>query len=81
MAQAAEPQNETDKSTMSNVDRDDKNKCSEMVNSNDNVSDINQVDGDMGRINTLQPVVVVKYGCKKCTKICYTESGYHTHLF
>ena len=51
LAQAAEPQNESFKSTTSNVDTGDKNKSSQMVNSNESVSDINRVDGDMGRIN------------------------------
>ena len=51
LAQAVEPQNESFKSTMSNVDTGDKNKSSQMVNSNESVSDINRVDGDMGRIN------------------------------
>ena len=50
-------------------------------NNNDSVSDTNQVDGEKGTVKNSQPVVVLKYGCKKCTKISYTESGYHTHLF
>ena len=51
------------------------------MNNNDSVSDTNQVDGEKGTVKNSQPVVVVKYGCKKCTKISYTEAGYHTHLF
>ena len=37
--------------------------------------------GEKGTVKKSDPVVIIKYGCKKCTKICYTESGYHTHLF
>ena len=81
LVQAREPENESDKSTTNNVDKGDKNKSSQTLNTNDSVSDTNQVDGEKSRVKTTQPVVIVKYGCKKCTKICFTESGYHTHLF
>ena len=81
MVQAEEPENESDMSTPNNMDTDDKNKSSETLNTNDSVSDTNQVDGEKARVKTSQPVVIIKYRCKKCTKICFTESGYHTHLF
>ena len=81
LVQAGEPENDSDKSTSNNMDRGDQNKCSQTLNTNDSVSDTNQVDGEKGRIKTSQPVVIVKYGYKKCMKICYTESGYNTHLF
>ena len=56
-------------------------KPSEQLHNNDSVSDTYQVDGEKGTVKNSQPVVVIKYGCKKCTKISYTKAGYHTHLF
>ena len=79
-----EGQNESDdsdKSTPKNVGKGDDNKGSEKINTNDSVSGTNPVDGEKGTVKKSEPVVIIKYGCKKCTKICYTESGYHTHLF
>ena len=55
-------------------------KGTEKTNTNDSVSDTNVVVGEKGTVKKSDPVVIIKYGCKKCTKICYTESGYHTHL-
>ena len=54
---------------------------SEKTNTNDSVSATNVAVGEKGTVKKSDPVVIIKYGCKKCTKICYTESGYHTHLF
>ena len=81
LVQAEEPKNDSDKSKPNNVDKDDENKASEKINTNDSVSDTNPVDGEKGTFKKSEPVVIIKYGCKKCTKICYAESGYHTHLF
>ena len=63
------------------MDTGHENNTSEKLNNNDSVSDTNQVDGEKGTDKNIQPVVVLKYGCKKCTKISHTEAGYHTHLF
>ena len=81
LVQAEECKNDSDKSTLNKVDKGDENKASEKINTNDSVSDTNPVDGEKGTVKKSEPVVIIKYGCKKCTKICYTESGYHTHLF
>ena len=81
LVQAEEQKNDSDKSTPNKVDKGDENEASEQINTNDSVSDTNPVDGEECRVKKSEPVVIIKYGCKKCTKICYTESGYHTHLF
>ena len=81
LVQAEERKNDSDNSTPNNVDQGDENKASEKINTNDSVSDTNPVDGEKGTVKKSELVVIIKYGCKKCTKICYTESGYHTHLF
>ena len=79
LVQAEERKNDSDKSTPNNMDKGNENKASEKINTNDSVSDTNQVDGEKATVKKSEPVVIIKYGCKKCTKICYTESGYHTH--
>ena len=79
--EAEDRKNESDKSKPDDVLEGDEEKSSEKINTNDNVSDTNPVDGEKGTVKKSEPVVIIKYGCKKCTKICYTESGYHTHLF
>ena len=81
LVQAEEQKNDSDKSTPNKVDKGDENEASEKINTNDSVSDTNPVDGEKGTVKKSEPVVIIKYGCKKCTKKCYTESGYHTHLF
>ena len=81
LVQAEERKNDSDKSKPNNVDKGDENRASEKINTNDCVSNTNPVDGKKGTVKKSKPVVIIKYGCKKCTKICYTESGYHTHLF
>ena len=63
------------------MDTGHEDKTSEQLHNNDSVSDTNQVDGEKGTVKISQLVVVIKYGRKKCTKISYTETGYHTHLF
>ena len=73
--------NVSDKSKPDDVPEGNGEKSSEELVNKDNVSDTNAVDGEIGRSKNSEPVVVIKYGCQKCTKICYTESGYHTHLF
>ena len=79
--QAEERHNDKENSIGSNMETGHEDKPSEQLHNNDSVSDTNQVDGEKGTVKNSQPVVVIKYGCKKCTKISYTEAGYHTHLF
>ena len=81
LVQAEERKNDSNKSTQNIVHKGVDSKGSEKTNTNDSVSDTNVVDGEKGTVKKSHPVVIVKYGCKKCTKICYTESGNHTHLF
>ena len=57
-------------------ERNGEKSSDELVN-----KDTNAVDGEMGRSKKSKTVLVIKFDCQKCTKICYTESGYHTHLF
>ena len=81
LVQAEEREHVSEKSRPNDVNTDDNNKSIERLNTNDGVSDTNVIDGEKGTVKNTQPVIIIKYGCKKCTKICYTESGYHTHLF
>ena len=79
--QSEEQQNDKENSIGSNMEKGHEDKPSEQLHNNDSVSDTNQIDGEKGTVKNSQPVVVIKYGCKKCTKISYTKAGYHTHLF
>ena len=81
LVQAEEWKNDSTKSTQNIVIKGVDSKGSEEANTNDSVNDTNAFVGEKGKVKKSDPVVVIKYGCKKCTKICYTESGYHTHLF
>ena len=81
LVQAEEWKNDSKNSTPKNVEKGNDNKASEKTNTNDSVSDTNLSDVEKGTVKQSYPVVIIKYACKKCTKICYTESGYHTHLF
>ena len=81
LVQAEERKNDSNKSTQNTMHKGVDSKGTEKTNSNDSVSDTNVVVGEKGTVKKSDPVVIIKYGCKKCTKICYTESGYHTHLF
>ena len=81
LVQAEQRKNDSNKSTQNIVHKGVDSTGTEKTNSNDSVSDTNVVVGEKGTVKKSDPVVVIKYGCKKCTKICYTESGYHTHLF
>ena len=81
LVQAEQWKNDSNKSTQNIVHKGVDSTGTEKTNSNDSVSDTNVVVGEKGTVKKSDPVVVIKYGCKKCTKICYTESGYHTHLF
>ena len=81
LVQAEEWKNDSNKSTQNIVHKGVDSKGTEKTNSNDSVSDTNVVVGEKGTVKNSDPIVIIKYGCKKCTKICYTESGYHTHLF
>ena len=71
LVQAEERKNDSDKSTPNNVDKGDENKASEKLNTNDSISDTNQVDGEKATVKKSEPVVIIKYGCKKCTKILF----------
>ena len=81
LVQAEEQKNDSNKSTENIMHKGVDSKGSEKANTNYSVSDTNVVVGEKGTVKKSDPVVIIKYGCKKCTKICYTESGYHTHLF
>ena len=81
LVQAEEQKNDSNKSTQNIMHKGVDSKGTEKTNSNDSVSDTNVVVGEKGTVKKSDPVVIIKYGCKKCTEICYTESGYHTHLF
>ena len=81
LVQTEEWKNDSNKSTQNIVHKGVDTKGSEKTNTNDSVSDTNVVVGEKGTVKKSDPVVIIKYRCKKCTKICYTESGYHTHLF
>ena len=81
LVQAEERKNDSNKSTQNIMHKGVDSKGTEKTNSNDSVSDTNVVVGEKGTVKNSDPVVIIKYGCKKCTKICYTESRYHTHLF
>ena len=81
LVQAEERKNDSNKSTQNIVHKGVDSKGTEKTNSNDSVSDTYVVVGEKGTVKKSDPVVIIKYRCKKCTKIYYTESGYHTHLF
>ena len=81
LLQAEERKNNSNKSTQNIMHKGVDSKGSEKANTNDSVSNTNVVVGEKGTVKKSDPVVVIKYECKKCTKICYTESGYYTHLF
>ena len=81
LVQAEERKNDSNKSTQNIMHKGVDSKGSEKTNTNDSVSDTNVVVGEKGTVKKSDSVVIIKCGCKKCTKICYTESGYHTHLF
>ena len=79
--EADDPKNDSKNSKADDIPKGDEQKSSEKINTNNYGTENNPVDGEKGRVKKSETVVVIKYGCKKCTKICYTESGYHTHLF
>ena len=62
---AEDQKNVSDKSKPDDVPEGNEEKSSEQIINNDNVSDTNPVDGEMGTSKKSEPVVVIKYGCKK----------------
>ena len=79
LVQAEERKNDSNKSTQNIVHKDVDSKGTEKTNSNDSVSDTNVVVGEKGTVKKSDPVVIIKYGCKKCTKIV-TQSQDAIHI-
>ena len=72
LVQAEQRKNDSNKSTQNIMHKGVDSTGTKKTNSNDSVSDTNVVVGEKGTVKKSDPVVVIKYECKKCTKICYT---------
>ena len=79
LVQAEQRKNDSNKSTQNIMHKGVDSTGTEKTNSNDSVSDTNVVVGEKGTVKKSDPVVVIKYGCKKCTKI-FTQSQDTIHI-
>ena len=75
LVQAEEWKNDSNKSTQNIVHKGVDSKGTEKTNSNDSVSDTNVVVGEKGTVKKSDPVVIIKYGCKKYRSACKSVWG------